>query len=84
MELREQNWMRNSSTWSGYKYQSQLNKEKRLDILKISMHQKVFFVFSFLLKKTDITHKLILDLVPKTIGYLQPNPGIIFNNIYLL
>ncbi|XP_065147931.1 endophilin-A3b isoform X1 [Paramisgurnus dabryanus] len=26
-------------------------------------------------RKTDITHKLILDLVPKTIGYLQPNPA---------
>ncbi|XP_048015215.1 endophilin-A3b isoform X2 [Megalobrama amblycephala] len=26
-------------------------------------------------RKTDITHKMILDLVPKTVGYLQPNPA---------
>ncbi|KAA0701476.1 Endophilin-A3 Endophilin-3 SH3 domain-containing GRB2-like protein 3 SH3p13 [Triplophysa tibetana] len=31
--------------------------------------------FLIMERKTDITHKLILDLVPKTIGYLQPNPA---------
>ena len=33
------------------------------------------FVYLCQFQKIDVTHKLVLELVPKTTEYLQPNPG---------
>uniref|UniRef100_A0A671N110 Endophilin-A3-like n=1 Tax=Sinocyclocheilus anshuiensis TaxID=1608454 RepID=A0A671N110_9TELE len=50
---------------------SQLLKEKINGVEGTKLDEE----FLNMERKTDITHKLILDLVPKTIGYLQPNPA---------
>uniref|UniRef100_A0A673J348 Endophilin-A3-like n=1 Tax=Sinocyclocheilus rhinocerous TaxID=307959 RepID=A0A673J348_9TELE len=50
---------------------SQLLKEKINGVEGTKLDEE----FLIMERKTDITHKLILDLVPKTIGYLQPNPA---------
>ncbi|XP_073688086.1 endophilin-A3b isoform X3 [Garra rufa] len=50
---------------------SQLLKEKINGVEGTKLDEE----FLKMERKTDITHKLILDLVPKTIGYLQPNPA---------
>ncbi|XP_042571326.1 endophilin-A3-like isoform X1 [Cyprinus carpio] len=51
--------------------QGQLLKEKINGVEGTKLDEE----FLNMERKTDITHKLILDLVPKTIGYLQPNPA---------
>ncbi|XP_039502841.1 endophilin-A3b [Pimephales promelas] len=50
---------------------SQLLKEKINGVEGTKLDEE----FLNMERKTDITHKMILDLVPKTIGYLQPNPA---------
>ncbi|XP_051739845.1 endophilin-A3b isoform X2 [Ctenopharyngodon idella] len=50
---------------------SQLLKEKINGVEGTKLDEE----FLIMERKTDITHKMILDLVPKTIGYLQPNPA---------
>lgn len=50
---------------------SQLLKEKINGVEGTKLDEE----FLNMERKTDITHKMIIDLVPKTIGYLQPNPA---------
>lgn len=60
---------------AGFKKQfhkaSQLLKEKINGVEGTKLDEE----FLSMERKTEITHKLILDIVPKTIGYLQPNPA---------
>ncbi|XP_067293313.1 endophilin-A3b isoform X1 [Pseudorasbora parva] len=50
---------------------SQLLKEKINGVEGTKLDEE----FLNMERKSDITHKMIIDLVPKTIGYLQPNPA---------
>ncbi|XP_077066910.1 endophilin-A3b isoform X2 [Siphateles boraxobius] len=50
---------------------SQLLKEKINGVEGTKLDEE----FLNMERKTDITHKMIIDLVPKTIEYLQPNPA---------